>query len=158
MKVKVFDPSYLYHPSKQIQHIYFIIWLPAFNMTMYTYINMFLVLLRKIMDGLDQIYDDEMNNLNNNASTTRSISINYKPHSIALFLKNNPKEWLVQAKMKKPNTKYSDVWSVFGEPSKINETGVYSVIDGFASCFKCYKTYIQKKDTGTNTLRNHSCF
>jgi hypothetical protein len=110
------------------------------------------------MNDSDQIYDAEVDNLNNNASTTSSISINYKPHAIALFLKNNRKEWLIQAKIKKHNTKYSDVWNVFGEPSKINESGVYSVIDGFASCFKCYKTYIQKKDTGTNTLRNHSCF
>ncbi|CAF4120577.1 unnamed protein product, partial [Rotaria sordida] len=110
------------------------------------------------MDDSDQVYDDEMAILNNNATTTSSISINYKPHAISLFLKNNPKEWLIQEKKKNINVKYSDVWNVFGEPSKINESGVYIIIEGFASCLKCYKTYIKKKDTGTNPLRNHSCF
>lgn len=61
------------------------------------------------MNDSDQIYDAEVDNFNNNASTTSSISINYKPHAIALFLKNNRKEWLIQAKIKKHNTKYSDV-------------------------------------------------
>jgi len=110
------------------------------------------------MDYSDQIDDYEMDNLDGNATTTSSVSINYKPNSIAYFLKSNPSEWLIQPKVKKPNAKYSDVWNVFGAPSKINESGTYSVIDGFASCFKCYKTYIKRKDTGTNPLRNHSCF
>jgi hypothetical protein len=94
----------------------------------------------------------------NNGSTASSISIGYSTKTIAFFLKNNPDQWVIQAKIKQSNLKQSEVWNIFGEPCKMNEYGVYSIIDGFASCFLCYATYINKKDTGTNSLRNHPCF
>ncbi|CAF4267719.1 unnamed protein product [Rotaria socialis] len=67
-------------------------------------------------------------------------------------------EWMIQPKVKNAKLKYSDVWNVFGVPVKKDNSGVFCVIDGYASCFNCNSTYIKKKDTGTIPLRNHPCF
>jgi hypothetical protein len=105
------------------------------------------------MDDLDAGRDGGVD-----VPTTSSISIEYSTKSIKYFLKNNPGEWIIQSKNKYSTIKQSDVWDLFGEPSKMNEYGVFTVIDGFVSCFNCSTTYVNKKDTGTNSLRNHVCF
>jgi len=105
------------------------------------------------MYGLDGDHDGGVD-----VPTTSSISIQYSAKSIKFYLKNYPDKWIIQSKSKCPNVKQSEVWDLFGEPSKMNEYGVFTVIDGFVSCFDCSTTYVNKKDTGTNSLRNHVCF
>jgi hypothetical protein len=109
------------------------------------------------MDPFDTAGDSEVD-VFDNISTSSSISVQYSAKFIAFCLKDKPKEWIIQPKMKQSNMKQSDVWNIFGMPSKMNDFGTYDVIDGYASCFNCYVTYVQKKGTGTTTLRHHPCF
>ncbi|CAF1284179.1 unnamed protein product [Rotaria magnacalcarata] len=109
------------------------------------------------MAYFDTAIDAEIE-IQHSSTSSSSISVKNSSKSITFYLKNKPDEWMIQPKVKNAKLKYSDVWNVFGVPVKKDNSGVFCVIDGYASCFNCNSTYVKKKDTGTNPLRNHPCF
>ena len=79
---------------------------------------------------------------------------------ISKLLQTKPHRYVVKDCMSKNAT--SSCWSTFGLPAEvINEQNKeFKIIEGFASCKKCFATFVFRsgsKGTGTKNLSDHKC-
>ena len=95
-----------------------------------------------------EIIDVELNSSNVTHEKVRAKEIEQ-----LLKISTDPKQYVV----KKNFSQFikSDVWKLFGFPSKLQTNGKYQVISGFVSCFNCFKTL--PYDGSTKYMIKHKC-
>jgi hypothetical protein len=70
-----------------------------------------------------------------------------------LKMSSDPKEYII-TKNSSPCIR-SDVWNIFGFPTKVQSDGTHEIITGFVACFDCSKTLLY--NGSTKYMIRHKC-
>ncbi|CAF1419068.1 unnamed protein product [Adineta steineri] len=105
------------------------------------------------LENIEPINENNIVNVELDSSNKTSEKYRAKELEQLLKVSTDPKQYIVQ-KNNSPFIK-SDVWNIFGFPSKIQTNGKHQVIAGFVSCFICLKTL--PYDGSTKYMNKHKC-